>query len=59
MGGFNGTECMNSAEYYNPNNNQWTNIAQMRSRRSGIGIIAHHGFIFAIGKKMYLHAYLC
>jgi len=49
VGGFNGSECMSSAEFYNPETNQWTNIAPMRSRRSGIGIIAHHDQIFAIG----------
>lgn len=50
MGGFNGTECMNTAECYNPDTNQWTGIAPMRNRRSGIGIIAHRNQIFAIGE---------
>ena len=54
VGGFNGTECMNTAECYNPDTNQWTGIAPMRSRRSGIGIIAHRNQIFAIGKPKVL-----
>lgn len=47
-GGFNGQECMNSAEYFDPKINQWTIIAPMRHRRSGIGIIAYHNCIYAL-----------
>ena len=48
-GGFNGHECLQTAEYYNPQTNQWTLVAPMNSRRSGVSIIAHDGFIYAIG----------
>jgi kelch-like protein 10 len=47
-GGFNGQECMNSAEYFDPKTNQWTIIAPMRNRRSGIGVIAYHNSIYAL-----------
>ena len=48
-GGFNGQECLNSCESYNPATNQWTLIAPMRNRRSGVGVIGHDGFLYAIG----------
>lgn len=50
-GGFNGQECMNTAEVYDPNFNQWTLITPMRSRRSGVSCIAYHGQIYVIGKS--------
>ena len=49
VGGFNGQECMNSAEYYEPSANQWSLITPMRNRRSGVGLIAYHDYIYAIG----------
>ena len=36
-GGFDGQECLQTAEYYNPITNQWTMIQPMRSRRRGVG----------------------
>ena len=36
-GGFDGHECLQTAEYYNPITNQWTLIQPMRSQRSGVG----------------------
>ncbi|CAF1030044.1 unnamed protein product [Adineta steineri] len=48
-GGFNGQECMNSAEYFDPKTNQWTLIAPMRNRRSGVGVIAYRNSIYALG----------
>lgn len=41
-GGFNGQECMNSVEVYDPDVNQWTTLAAMRSRRSGVSCISYH-----------------
>ncbi|KAI8422354.1 hypothetical protein MSG28_006215 [Choristoneura fumiferana] len=35
-------ECMNSVEVFDPDTNQWTNLAPMRSRRSGVSCIAYH-----------------
>ena len=48
-GGFNGQECLNSAEYYDSATNQWTMIAPMRNRRSGVGVIAHYGHVYSVG----------
>ena len=48
-GGFNGQECLNNAETYDPNTNQWTMVAPMRNRRSGVGVIAYRDHIYALG----------
>lgn len=48
-GGFNGQECMHSAEVYDPEINQWSLISPMRSRRSGVSCIAYHGQVYVIG----------
>ena len=48
-GGFNGHECLSSAEVYAPSINQWTVIQGMRNRRSGIGAIALDGMVYAVG----------
>uniref|UniRef100_A0A671SJT7 Kelch-like protein 10 n=1 Tax=Sinocyclocheilus anshuiensis TaxID=1608454 RepID=A0A671SJT7_9TELE len=48
-GGFTGTECLFSAESFNPDTNQWTLIAPMRSRRSGVGVIAYGDLVYAVG----------
>lgn len=42
-GGFNGQECMNTAEVYDPETNQWTLLPNMRTRRSGVSCISYHG----------------
>lgn len=48
-GGFNGQECLSSAEYYDPATNTWTMIAPMRNRRSGVGVVAQGGCLYAVG----------
>ena len=48
-GGYNGSECIRTAEVYDPVTDQWTAIAPMRSRRSGVSCIAYHGSVYAIG----------
>lgn len=47
-GGFTGTECLFSAESFNPDTNQWTLIAPMRSRRSGVGVITYGNLVYAV-----------
>ena len=49
VGGFNGQECLNSAEFYTPETNTWNVIPQMLSRRSGVSCVAHKGFIYVLG----------
>ncbi|XP_014189885.2 kelch-like protein 10 [Haplochromis burtoni] len=48
-GGFNGNECLQTAECYNPETDQWTMISPMNSRRRGIGVIAYADHVFAVG----------
>uniref|UniRef100_A0A8C5GQ60 Kelch-like protein 10 n=1 Tax=Gouania willdenowi TaxID=441366 RepID=A0A8C5GQ60_GOUWI len=40
---------LNTAEYYNPDTNQWTLITPMGTPRCGLGVIAYMGHIFAVG----------
>lgn len=47
-GGFNGNECLPTAECYKPETDQWTLIASMGDRRSGIGVIAYADRVFAV-----------
>ena len=47
-GGFNGTECLFNAESYCPKTNQWTPIAPMSRRRSGVGVIAYKEHLYAV-----------
>ena len=48
-GGFNGTECLNSTETYDPETNQWTLVSPMNNSRSGLGVIAYKGDVYALG----------
>lgn len=48
-GGFNGGECLNSGEVYDPETNQWTFIPPMNSSRSGLGVVGYEGEIYAFG----------
>lgn len=47
-GGYNGHRSLTAAECYDPNTNQWTVIANMRSNRSGLRIAAYKGRIYAV-----------
>lgn len=48
-GGFNGMEVLQSVERYCPISNCWEYVDPMRSPRSGVGIIAHENYIYALG----------
>lgn len=49
VGGFNGSECLSSCEYYNPVTDHWNIVTSMRQRRSGVSIINYHCRIYALG----------
>jgi len=49
VGGFNGTEVLQSGEFYEPICNEWTIIAPMNRPRSGIQLVAHDKNLYAIG----------
>lgn len=49
VGGFNGQECLNTAEYYTPETNTWTLLSPMISRRSGVSCVAHRSCIYVVG----------
>lgn len=43
---------------YDPETNQWTIIAPMRSRRSGVSCIAYHNHVYVIGNYSKIKYYL-
>lgn len=47
--GFNGQECLQSGEVYDPLLDTWEFIQPMRNRRSGVGACALNGYIYAVG----------
>jgi hypothetical protein len=51
-GGFNGLECLNTGEFYDPTTNIWTMITPMHSRRSGIGVTSFNGLIYAVNSEL-------
>lgn len=53
-GGFNGTECLITAEVYDAATNQWTAIAPMSRRRSGVGVVAYDDKVYAVREKWHL-----
>uniref|UniRef100_A0A8C5GQA4 Kelch-like protein 10 n=1 Tax=Gouania willdenowi TaxID=441366 RepID=A0A8C5GQA4_GOUWI len=42
---------LNTAEYYNPDTNQWTLITPMGTPRFRLGVIAYMGHIYAVGGR--------
>uniref|UniRef100_A0A8C5GUF0 BACK domain-containing protein n=1 Tax=Gouania willdenowi TaxID=441366 RepID=A0A8C5GUF0_GOUWI len=49
-GGMN-NRVLNTAEYYNPDTNQWTLITPMGTPRYRLGVVAYMGHIFAVGGR--------
>lgn len=48
-GGFNGIECLNTAEIYDPEVNEWSLLPPMLFRRSGVSCIAYNSMIYVLG----------
>lgn len=48
-GGYEGENCLATVECYNPENDQWTDIAPMSNRRKGAATVAYHGEIYVLG----------
>lgn len=47
-GGYDGEESVQTGEFYDPETNQWTMIASMGTQRSGHGVVAYVGHIYAV-----------
>lgn len=59
-GGFNGTECLQTCESYNPIVDEWTLLAPMSIQRSGVGVIASLTYVYAVSTNIsYPHAQVC
>ncbi|GFO49724.1 kelch-like protein 10 [Plakobranchus ocellatus] len=48
-GGFNGMECIRSVELYDPDTDHWSAVPSMPRGRSGLGLAAHNGRLYAVG----------
>jgi hypothetical protein len=48
-GGFNGDQCLCSAECYDPCIDQWTMIRSMSCTRSGLAVCVYNGTIYVVG----------
>ena len=48
-GGFDGTDALYSAEFYDPEINIWTMITPMLHKRSGFGVTNFRNNLYAIG----------
>lgn len=42
-------EVLSSAEVYNPQTRQWTYITSMNTARSGVSLVEHKGYLYALG----------
>ena len=49
IGGFNGSEYLNSTEYYDPRTNKWKTGPALRSARGGVCSVYNENKIYAIG----------
>lgn len=50
MGGYDGTNQLNTVERYDVETDTWSFAASMRHRRSALGATALHGSIYVIGE---------
>lgn len=50
MGGYDGTDQLNSTERYEVETDTWTFVAPMRYRRSALGVTVYQGKIYVLGK---------
>lgn len=50
MGGYDGTNQLNTVERYDVETDTWSFAASMRHRRSALGVTAHHGRIYVLGR---------
>lgn len=50
MGGYDGTDQLNSTERYEVETDTWTFVAPMRYRRSALGVTVYQGKIYVLGR---------
>lgn len=51
MGGYDGTNQLNTVERYDVETDAWSFAASMRHRRSALGVTALHGRIYVMGES--------
>lgn len=52
MGGYDGTNQLNTVERYDVETDTWSFAASMRHRRSALGVTALHGRIYVLGEPI-------
>lgn len=52
MGGYDGTDQLNSTERYDVEADAWTFVAPMRHRRSALGVTTYQGKIYVLGEPL-------
>lgn len=55
MGGYDGTNQLNTVERYDVETDTWSSAASMRHRRSALGVTALHGRIYVLGEYESFH----
>uniref|UniRef100_A0A8B9UE60 Kelch like ECH associated protein 1 n=1 Tax=Anas zonorhyncha TaxID=75864 RepID=A0A8B9UE60_9AVES len=51
MGGYDGTDQLNSTERYDVESDSWSFVAPMRHRRSALGVTVYQGKIYVLGRS--------
>jgi len=49
VGGQDGVSCLYIVEKYDPQENKWSRVSPMSSRRLGVGVAVLDGYLYAIG----------
>ena len=49
VGGFDGEHCLDSAEVYDEDSDQWTTIEPLVCPRSGVAVATYNDFLYVIG----------
>lgn len=51
MGGFDGNNCTNTVEMYDPIEDKWYMLPSMSIPRSGVSCVSHKGYVYALGTR--------
>ena len=52
VGGWEGTERLDSVERYNPQNNTWSFVAPLKMAVTSPAVVAHDGMLYVTGKNV-------
>ncbi|PIO66296.1 kelch repeat protein [Teladorsagia circumcincta] len=49
VGGYNGSECLDTVERYDPFRNEWIRVASLGTRRDDVSVSVLNGCLYAVG----------